>query len=326
MPDELRYYRSCNVEKPVLIAGWTGMGSVALQTVDFLRNRLNAKLFAEVDIGDLIYPDSVLVETGLAKLPSFSRNLFYICEEHGLILFESGTQVAGQAGTVLLERIIDLACDTGVERIFTGAAFPLPISHNEPSSVYMVANDGKFRDELYKSYSLKKMNGGQISGLNGLLLGYALKRGIKAACLLATLPLYAVNFPNPKASLSVVKILQKILDFQVDTKDLDRAVLDMDSQMEVIEKKMKSLVRIEEDVPKAGQEKGETQEDEPENEAISGVQTEGVPSMAIERIERLFKKAIKDRQMAFVLKEELDRWNLFKLYEDRFLDLFREKH
>ena len=41
------------------------------------------------------------------------------------------------------------------------------------------------------------------------------------------------------------------------------------------------------------------------------------------RIEGLFQRARQDRSMALELKSELDRQGLFKRYEDRFLDLFK---
>ncbi|MDP8219206.1 MAG: PAC2 family protein [Candidatus Theseobacter exili] len=328
MSDELIYYGKYSLDKPVLIAGWTGMGNVALQAVDYLRVRTGAKLAAEIDISNLINPDSVNVESGLVNMPVLSRNLFYISEENGLILFESESQISGKAGTVLLERILDLACDFGVETIFTGAAFPLPLSHNEPSAVYLVANDKDLRESLTDKYSLKLMNGGQISGLNGLLLGYALKRNIKAACLLATLPIYAVNFPNPKASMEVLKTFQKILGFSVDMGDLERAVKEMEIQMEIIEKKMKNYVQSGDELVHEENivDNDEEEKTDLDDTFIDGVRINGIPSSAILRIEKLFKNAAKDRQVALKLKEELDRWNLFKFYEDRFLDLFKEKH
>ena len=42
------------------------------------------------------------------------------------------------------------------------------------------------------------------------------------------------------------------------------------------------------------------------------------------RIEQLFERAAADRSRAYELKNELDRLGVFKDYEDRFLDLFRE--
>ena len=43
------------------------------------------------------------------------------------------------------------------------------------------------------------------------------------------------------------------------------------------------------------------------------------------KIEKLFRDARVDRSRAIALKRELDRWDLYKMYEDRFLDLFRDK-
>ncbi len=44
-----------------------------------------------------------------------------------------------------------------------------------------------------------------------------------------------------------------------------------------------------------------------------------------EKIERLFQEAKFDRNKAYELKRELDKWGLFEKYEDRFLDLFKKQ-
>ena len=41
-----------------------------------------------------------------------------------------------------------------------------------------------------------------------------------------------------------------------------------------------------------------------------------------EMLERMFEQATHDRSKAFELKNELDRLDVFREYEDRFLDLF----
>jgi len=43
-----------------------------------------------------------------------------------------------------------------------------------------------------------------------------------------------------------------------------------------------------------------------------------------ERIEQLFEQARENRSNAYELKRELDRLEIFKDYEDRFLDLFKK--
>ncbi|UCD15216.1 MAG: hypothetical protein JSV34_05725, partial [Candidatus Omnitrophota bacterium] len=50
-----------------------------------------------------------------------------------------------------------------------------------------------------------------------------------------------------------------------------------------------------------------------------------LPPSAREKIDKMFKEASKDITKASKLKDELDHWNVYKEYEDRFLDLFKKK-
>ncbi|MGE5617770.1 MAG: hypothetical protein ACM3US_00760 [Sphingomonadaceae bacterium] len=51
----------------------------------------------------------------------------------------------------------------------------------------------------------------------------------------------------------------------------------------------------------------------------------GLPRAARARIEELFREVAGGRVNPNVLKAELDRWGVFREYEDRFLDLFRRR-
>jgi len=50
-----------------------------------------------------------------------------------------------------------------------------------------------------------------------------------------------------------------------------------------------------------------------------------LPLSAKQKIEELFSLSKKDISRAAELKAELDKWNVYKEYEDRFLDLFKKK-
>jgi hypothetical protein len=65
--------------------------------------------------------------------------------------------------------------------------------------------------------------------------------------------------------------------------------------------------------PEGHEGEGQDPEDRPE------------PHDLMERVEKLFDEAQRDRTKAIILKQELDRWGLFHLYEDRFLDLFEKQ-
>ena len=59
---------------------------------------------------------------------------------------------------------------------------------------------------------------------------------------------------------------------------------------------------------------------------LLNIDSSGVPADARVRIEELFSKVIKGEHDPAKLKSELDRWNLFAEYEDRFLAIFKKRH
>ena len=58
---------------------------------------------------------------------------------------------------------------------------------------------------------------------------------------------------------------------------------------------------------------------------LLNVDASGVPADARIRIEELFSRARDGQSEPRELKEELDRWELFEEYEDRFFALFSKK-
>ncbi|MFA6320542.1 MAG: PAC2 family protein [Candidatus Omnitrophota bacterium] len=305
--DKIKYNKDIGLVTPVMIAGWPGMGSVALGVVDYLQKKLNAVKFAEIEVDPLAVMDSVTVTRGVAAFGPTPKNLFFYTKKPDIIIFKGEAQLAGQEGILLLEKVLDVAEKFNVKRVYTGAAFPLPVSHKETPLVYSAVNHKNMKEPFMKS-GLNPMDSGHISGLNGLVLGFAGKRNMEAACLLATMPQYAISLPNPKASLAIIEILQKIVGFKVSLAELNEHIKDMDEKMAIIEEKVKDVMAI------------ETKEPEPHTSQNKKI----VPPYVMDRIEKLFNEAAGDKAKAILLKSELDRWDLYKIYEDRFLDLFSE--
>ncbi|MDP2929058.1 MAG: PAC2 family protein [Candidatus Omnitrophota bacterium] len=305
MEYDIRFYKDIDVVNPVMIAAWPGMGNVALGTADYIRRKMRAVRFAQVLTDPLATLDAVEVRGGVSKLPKAPLSTFYYTKNPDLIIFEGEVQLPGRNGIDLLNKVLHVAADFKVSRIFTGAALPMPISYKDASLVYAAANKELLRDYL-KDSGISVMDRGHISGLNGLMLGFAAKKGIDAVCLLATMPQYAIGLPNPKASSAIIDCLNKILNISIDVRELGGYVKDMEDRMAVIEDKVKDVLTIEEPL-----------ELYPRHE-------KKVPGYIMERIEKLFVEAKEDRNKASSLKGELDRWDLYGLYEDRFLDLFKK--
>lgn len=300
---------------PILLAGWPGMGSVGVGAINYLRRGLEAVPIAEVDMSEYFTPEAVVVEEGIAKFPDLPSHKFYFARDPGLIIFESEAQVSGRGGIELMSQILDLAQKLNVRAIYTGAAFAMPISHKDPVQVLGVANRESLRDSLLP-HGVEVLQQGQVMGLNGLLLGFADLRGIEAACLLATMPQYAIQIPNPKASREIVHVFERMLGIQIDMAEMNEAIEQMGRMMAEIEDKIRTAF-------------SSMEGEEGEEEDFDEVDEERVPQVVMEKIERLFQEvqtssSLKGaRDKAAMLKRELDRWNLYSVYEDRFLNLFR---
>jgi predicted ATP-grasp superfamily ATP-dependent carboligase len=294
---------------PTFLAAWPGMGNVGLITVDYLRRKLDARPFAQIDMSPFFVPDSIVVKEGIAQFPEIPSSTFYYSKSPDLIIFESTAQIPGREGISIIKTILDLLSTFPVGKIFTFAAFAHAMSHDKPSEVLISSNSSELLESL-EIHDAHAMPDGYIAGLNGLLLGVAAAQDKKAACLLGTIPSYATNLSYPKASLSLVEYVSKVLSFNIDTTELKDGVEDIDQQFAVIEE------RIKEFMPLVNKE---------DDEEIGELEDEKIPHYVMEKIEKLFHEAASDRTKAAELKGELDRWKLFELYEDRFLDLFREK-
>jgi proteasome assembly chaperone (PAC2) family protein len=295
--------------KPILLAAWPGMGNVGLIAMDYMRRKLETKLFAEIDMSPYFIPDSIIVKDGKAQLPEIPSSVFHYRKNPDVIVFESNAQVGGRDGIAIIKIILDIAKQFGVPRIYTAAAFAQPMSHASDSQVLCACNNDNLLN-LLKEHSVVPMPDGYIAGLNGLLLGVASASNIDAACFLGTIPSYASNLSYPKASLEIVKTMAKLLAIEFDMSELKESVDNTDRQLSAIEE------RIREYFPSVTQK---------EPEAIEvDVNDEEVPKYIMDKIERLFEKVRLDKAKANELKNELVRWNLYDLYEHRFLDLFKD--
>jgi len=302
---------------PTLIAGWPGMGSVGVGAVNYLRRSLEGEACAHVDLRSYFSPDMVVVEDGLARFPDVPSHVFYHVPGLDLILFESEAQVPGEGGTSMMNEVLDFAQELKISAIYTAAALAVPMSHTDDVQVVGVSNTEGMRDTL-NHYDVDLLEQGHVSGLNGLLLGFAALRDIPASCLLATMPHHVIQMPNPRASREIVRVLQGILDVEVDLSELDEAVDQMGKVLSEIEEKIRSTF---------------SSMQEPESDELSELQMvdeEQVPQYVMEKIERLFVMVSQAgsvgqaRETAAELKLELDKWSLYAYYEDRFLNLFRE--
>jgi proteasome assembly chaperone (PAC2) family protein len=310
MADELK------LEKPWLVAVWPGMGHVAIQAGYYLVTKLVMHVMAEFSAHELFDVEHVEVKGGLIRTGKLPRSRFFSWKDpmgkHDLVVFIGDAQPP-KGRYAFCRQLIEFARQLGVEQVYTFAAMATPMHPEHASRVFVAATDEASLEEL-KRLELEVLEDGQIGGLNGVLLGVAAERGLRGACLLGEMPHIFARFPFPKASLAVLEAFASMAKIPIDFSEL------ADQSREVDQRLGELLEKIEEQL-----EQQETpSEDESSEFEPSAEEGEAPSSEDRDRIEKLFQQAGKDRSKAYELKRELDRLELYKEYEDRFLDLFQK--
>ena len=315
----LKITKRPRLKNPVMIVAWPGMGEVASRAASYLVEKLKAEPFAEIVSSDFFYLVESAVQEGILQLPALPANKFYFVKSksaaNDLIILVSEAQPDLALAQEYARLVLHVAASWKVKTIIGFAAMPQAIDHGQPSAVWFAATTPKIAEHL-KKFGLQVFADGHISGLNGLFLGLAKQEGFEGFCLLGEIPLYTIQIENPKASCAVLEALNRILGMQIDLAPLSE-------QGKAMEEQINGLL----DYLKVGQSGGSAPgpigEEEIEKIKKSLSQLTKLPLSIKEKIDALFTQAQADISKANELKAELDKWNVYKDYEDRFLDLFR---
>jgi proteasome assembly chaperone (PAC2) family protein len=312
------------LREPRMFAAWPGMGNVAIGAGVYLHRKLGARVFARVDGRNLYHASSVKVGDGVLSTPQVPRTALYAWRNPGpggdLVVLLGAAQPPLDRAAEYAQCVVDVARRLGVSQIYTAAAAPVNRPPVEKPRVWGVATHREVLATL-RGLGVRVMGSGEISGLNGLLLGVAKESGMRGMCLLGEIPVYAIQVPNPQASLAVLRPLVHILGAEIDFAELEGHARHAVREL----RRMIALASKRKDDESGDEEQGGEEEEEVEEEGEGeGDRQRQIPAGVRRRIEQLFERVKNDRSKASALKAELDAWGLFEEYEDRFLDLFIE--
>jgi len=305
------------LKKPYLVVAWPGMGEVAFKAASYLVEKLGASEFASVKPEDFFYLAGSIVKDGLLSASELPESKFYFWKNKGglndLIIFLSNAQPDLARAESYSKIVIQVAKSFKVEQVVSFASMPQAMDHTQAPGVWFAATSQELSSNL-KKLNLNSLAEGQISGMNGLFLGMAKREGLDGVCLLGEIPLYTIQIENPKASAAVLKALSKFTGIRVDASGLINQGHTMDEEIN----KLLEFLKL---APAAAQPIGE---EDIEKIKKSLNQLTRLPVSVKDRIEQLFSQAQADMSKARELKVELDKWSVYKEYEDRFLDLFKK--
>jgi hypothetical protein len=241
-------HKEPELNNPEMIVGWPGIGNVGIITVETLRQALQAEELGEIEPWDFFYPNKVVIKADILIDMGFPGSKFYFkrMPKHDLLFFIGEEQPAtresayaeGKRAYEMANLVLDVAQKFSCRRIFTSGAAIAITHHTAQPRVWAVANQKgllpelrSFDNTILMSEVEGRGNQGSITGLNGLLIGAAKRRGFDGICLMGEIPDYLsrMPFPYPKASKAVLNTLAKILSIGITHNPLEDMILQMEA-------------------------------------------------------------------------------------------------
>lgn len=220
------------LKNPYLICGLPGSGYVGKIAVDYLIEELKGVQFANIFSSS--FPPQVSVQVdGTIDL---MKNTLYYCKNkpNDIILLTGDAQpVTPEGEYAMAEEILEICKKLDVKNIYTLAAY-ITGSFSKNPKVYGTSTSLQIVKEFSKQ-GIFTMNGGSITGMNGLMIGAGKTRGITGVCLLGETSGYIVD---AKASKAVLEVLSKILGLKLDMTTLIKRAQDTDQLIKTVEEQM----------------------------------------------------------------------------------------
>ncbi len=238
MPDTLNVIfnerKMPDLQEPYLVCGLPGSGYVGKLAVEHLIQEVNAKLLA--DIYSPSFPPQVMIRSdGTADL---MKNTMHYWKNDGkpdmLILTGDAQPSTPEAEYTLGTEILELADKFHTKAVFTLAAYITGVFVDKPK-VYATATNVDLLKE-FQSQDILVMDGGSVTGMNGLIVGLAKLKGMNGMCLLGETSGYVVD---AKASQAVLEVLLSMIGVKIDMKTLEKRAKDTEMLIQTIEQQMR---------------------------------------------------------------------------------------
>ncbi len=226
-----------------MICGLPGIGNVGRISVDYLIEKLNMEKI--LDVYSSHFPAQVFVDKN-GKAHINRNSLFYkkLTKTKHIFVFTGDFQGNTPEGQYDLSwKLLEIAREMNVDKIYTLGGYGIGKLVSVPRILGAFTNNA-MKERLVKAgvkFSEGEPGGG-IVGSNGLIVGLAYKFfHIEAACLMGETSGY---FPDPKASLEILKILTKLTGIKVALSDMEERCKNLSDitekmQNEVSEKERK---------------------------------------------------------------------------------------
>ena len=197
-----RIYRVLELEEPIVIAGFPGVGDVGSLVTKMLVNFLRADLIGELYSSN--FQDFVFInKSGICHPPRYE---FYVARKRRDLLIVTGDgypafeDIPGHYE--ICGDILDFISKFGCKFIVVIDGVPVVTQQN---GIFVAATSKRILQQI-RGASIYRNR--KIVGLSGLILGLAEKRGLEGLCILASTSRYD---RDEKAAFRAYKFLMNLL-------------------------------------------------------------------------------------------------------------------
>jgi len=203
----------------VLIAafeGWNDAGGAASAALEYLVDLWRARPYAELDPEDYYdyqvnRPLVTTAEDGTRETTWPGTTIFIADVGHRRYVLVLGIEPS-MRWRKYCQEILELGAELDVESVVSIGALLADVPHTRPLPITATSDDADLRDQL----DLVESNYNGPTGIVGILQDAATAAGLEALSIWATVPHYVANPPSPKATLSLLAELDKILGERID--------------------------------------------------------------------------------------------------------------
>src|SRR4051812_23030561 len=239
MSEYINMERRPQLDRPVLIAGFTGWNdaaeaaSLALSTIG---DASEAKRFGSFD-GEEFF-DYQTVRPQIKLIEGVTRTIEW--PENDLSATGRSVAALGGRGAILLsgpepnfrwrafsQAVVDLARELEVRLVITLGALLADVPHSRPVSVAANAQDPSLVENL--GLSASRYEG--PTGITGILHRYCAGKGLPSVSFWASVPHYLPSVPSAPATLALLQNLSNLLGGSFDTAHLERTSEDYQRQV-----------------------------------------------------------------------------------------------
>jgi len=216
------------LKNPKLICGLPGSGFVGKIAVDYLVEKLNGSSFAKIFSSSL--PPQVLIQSD-GTVDLVKNTLYHLKhnEQDFVILTGDAQPVSVHGEYTLAEKILDICKKLNVIEVYTLAAY-ITGNFAKTPKVFATATTPEIVKKLQKS-GVKTLDRGNITGMNGVMIGIAKRNSIPGICLLGETSGYVID---AKASKAVLEVLCKMLNIDLDMSDIESRAKDTEEIIKTI--------------------------------------------------------------------------------------------